>query len=131
MQELFLPYIYLPTFYIMYVLCFTVLKSGLCKSVCVNVCMPSCHHIHHKSNHHSAVSMPFSPHRQAGQHVAACLTAHCACPHHLPWLLDVGGGEILQQGREDPSENLGRAGRETKYKKELLGWIAGCCCGNR
>lgn len=60
----------------------------------------------------------FSPHQRAGQRVAACLTAHCAYLHHLPWLLDVGGGEGLQQGREDPSGNLGRAGREERRTKK-------------
>lgn len=62
-------------------------------------------------------SVLFSPHRPAGRRVAACLTAHCACPRHLPWLLDVGGGEGLQQGREDPSGSSGRAGGETKHKE--------------
>lgn len=57
-----------------------------------------------------------SPHQRAGQHVAACLIAHCACLRHLPCLLDLGGGEGLQQGKEDPSGNLGRAGREIRHK---------------
>lgn len=56
-------------------------------------------------------SSSLSPHRPAGRLVAACLTAHCACPRHLPLLLDVGGGEGLQEAREDPSGNVGRAGR--------------------
>lgn len=62
------------------------------------------------------VMQQFSPHQPAGQRVAACLTAHCACPHHLPCLLDVGGGEGLRQGREDPSGSPGKAGREAKHK---------------
>lgn len=92
----------------------TVLRSGLCESVCTNVHMPSCLYATIKSDHCVAASVLLSPHQRAGQHVAACLTTHCACPRHLPWLLDVGGGEGLQQGRKDPSGNPGRAGRETK-----------------
>lgn len=65
------------------------------------------------------VCVLFSPHRPAGRRVAACLTAHCACPRRLPWLLDVGGGEGLRQGRRDPSGNLGRAGRE---KSKVTAW---------
>lgn len=65
----------------------------------------------------------FSPHQPAGRHVAACLTAHCACPRRLPWLLDAGGGEGLQQGRRDPSGNLGRAGRE---KRKVTAWWSSC-----
>lgn len=72
-------------------------------SVCTNTCV--CHR-------GSRASVSSSPHRPAGRRAAACLTAHCACPRHLPWLLDVGGGEGLQQGREDPSGISGRAGRE-------------------
>ena len=58
-------------------------------------------------SHKSNSGMLFSPHQPAGQRVAACLTAHCAYLRHLPWLLDVGGGEGLQQGREDPNGNQG------------------------
>lgn len=76
--------------------------------------------VHHQNTNRSdAASVLFSPHRPAGRRVAACLRAHCACPRHLPWLLDVGGGDGLQQGREDPSRNPGRAGRETKHKKRF------------
>lgn len=52
-----------------------------------------------------------SPHRPAGLHVAACPTAHCAYPNHLPWLLGVLGGAGLQLGRVGPTGSLGEAGR--------------------
>lgn len=58
-----------------------------------------------------------SPRRPAGRRAAACPTAHCACPRRLPWLLVVGGGEALQEGREDPSGSVGRAvGREREQR---------------
>lgn len=58
----------------------------------------------------------FSPRRPAGRRAAACLTAHCACRCHRPWLLDVGGGEGLQEGREDPNGNQGWAERDRERK---------------
>lgn len=66
-----------------------------------------------------------SPRRPAGRRAAACPTARCACPRRLPWLLDVGGGEALQQGREDPSGSVGRAaGREREAGAQVT-WSAG------
>lgn len=59
---------------------------------------------------HARFWASLSPRRPAGQPAAACLTAHCACLRHLPWLLDVGGGEGLQQGREDPNGSQGLPG---------------------
>lgn len=97
-------------------------RSGLCESVYVRAIMSV---QHHKSNNRDAASVLFLPHRQAGRRVAACLTAHCACPRHLPCLLDVGGGEGLQQGREDPNGNPGRAGRETKYERKKTAFRIG------
>lgn len=67
-------------------------------------------------NQNGVHAKTLSPHLQAGQRAAACLTAHCACRRHLPWLLDVGGGDCLQQGRKDPSGNPGRTGRESETK---------------
>lgn len=96
---------------------FECVQSSLCDEVCRRAIVSVCHH---NSNQCDAASALFSPHRPAGRRVAACLTAHCACPRHLPWLLDVGGGEGLQQGREDPSGNSGRAGKETN--KEIR-WV--------
>lgn len=51
----------------------------------------------HRWNSCVRVNVFFSPHLPAGRHVAACLTAHCACPRHLPWLLDVGGERVSER----------------------------------
>lgn len=75
-----------------------------------DTCVPS----FHTQKQLDASTVWFSPHRPAGQRVAACLTAHCACLRHLPWLLDVGGGEALQEGKVDPSRNPGKAVRKRK-----------------
>lgn len=96
---------------------FKCVQSSLCDEVCRRAIVSV---RHHNSNQCDAASALFSPHRPAGRRVAACLTAHCACPRHLPWLLDVGGGEGLQQGREDPSGNSGRAGKETRNQLSQL-----------
>lgn len=91
------------------------LVSSLCEKVCIRA-ITSVRHLN--GQHRGAASVSFSPHRPAGRRVAACLTAHCACPRHLPWLLDVGGGEGLQQGREDPSGITGEGWKERQNTRK-------------